>query len=74
VFLIKGAYNIVLTVTLLLLRGEILPRLGAPPAGNPVYVQLFLTLCLAFGVGYVLVGLEIRKNHGLVAIGRLDTR
>lgn len=68
VFLIKGVYNIVLSVTLLLWADEILPWLGAP-VGNPVYVQLFLTLCLAFGVGYVLVGLEIRKNHGLVASG-----
>jgi hypothetical protein len=70
VFLVKGAYNIVLSVTFLLWADEILPWLGAP-AGNPVCVELFLTLCLAFGVGYVLVGLEIDKNHGLVAIGIL---
>jgi hypothetical protein len=70
VFLVKGAYNIVLSVTFLLWADAILPWLGAP-AGNPVYVQLFLTLCLAFGMGYVLVGLELHKNHGLVAIGIL---
>jgi hypothetical protein len=37
VFLLKGAYNIVLRMTLLLWADEILPWLGAP-AGNPAPV------------------------------------
>ena len=70
VFLAKGAYNILLSLALLIWADTFLPMLGAL-AGNPVYAQLFLMLCLAFGVGYVLVGLDIESNHGVVVIGIL---
>jgi hypothetical protein len=70
VFLVKGAYNIAVSLGLLVWAGTLLPLFGAA-AGNPAYAQLFLSLCLAFGVGYVIVGLDIDSNHGLVAIGIL---
>src|SRR5262245_24405703 len=68
VFLLKGAYNILTSVVLLVWADRLLPALGAPP-GNPAYAQMFFLLALAFGLGYCLVGLDIDKNHGIVAIG-----
>ena len=32
---------------------------------------MFLLLCLAFGVGYVIVGLDVDGNAGIVVIGIL---
>jgi hypothetical protein len=69
-FLIKGAYNIALSTCLLVWGNALLPHFGAA-VGNPAYAQLFLALCLAFGIGYVIVGLDIDRNHGIVAIGVL---
>jgi hypothetical protein len=70
IFLVKGVYNVVLSVALLIWPDRLLPLLSGS-VGNPVYAQLFLMLCLAFGVGYILVALEIDRNHGLVAVGIL---
>jgi hypothetical protein len=70
VFLVKGAYNIVVSLVLLVGAEKLLPLMGAP-AGNPAYPQMFLLLCLAFGVGYVMVGLNIDSNAGIVVIGVL---
>ena len=68
VFLIKGVYNIVVSLVLLIWARELLPLFGAP-AGNPAYPQMFLLLCLAFGVGYCWVGLDIDSNTGIAVMG-----
>ena len=47
-FLFKGAYNIIVSLALLIWSAQLLPLLGTP-AGNPAYPQMFLLLCLAFG-------------------------
>ena len=69
-FLFKGAYNIAVSLALLIWSSQLLPLMGAP-AGNPAYPQMFLLLCLAFGVGYCIVGLDIESNSGIVVMGIL---
>lgn len=68
IFLLKGAYNIIVSLILLVWSGQLLPLFGAPP-GNPAYPQMFFLLCLAFGVGYCAVGLDLDANPGIVVIG-----
>jgi len=51
IFLLKGAYNIIVSLVLLIWSAQLLPLLGTPP-GNPAYPQMFFLLCIAFGVGY----------------------
>jgi hypothetical protein len=68
IFLFKGAYNIIVSLTLLIWSEQLLPLLGAP-AGNPAYPQMFFLLCLAFGVGYCAVGLDIDANAAVVVMG-----
>jgi hypothetical protein len=68
IFLLKGAYNIIVSLTLLIFSAQLLPLFGAP-AGNPAYPQMFFLLCLAFGVGYCAVGLDLDANGGIVVMG-----
>jgi hypothetical protein len=68
VFLLKGAYNIIVSLILLIWSAQLLPLFGAPP-GNPAYPQLFFLLCLAFGVGYCAVGLDLDANGAVVVMG-----
>jgi hypothetical protein len=68
IFLLKGAYNIIVSLTLLVCSAQLLPLFGAP-AGNPAYPQMFFLLCLAFGVGYCAVGLDLEANPAVVVIG-----
>src|SRR4051812_34197361 len=70
VFLIKGIYNVAVSVVLLIWAKELLPLFGTP-AGNPAYVQMFFLLCLSFGVGYLIVALQIDANPGIVVMGIL---
>jgi hypothetical protein len=70
VFLGKGVYNIAVSLVLLIWADSLLPLMGSP-AGNPVYPQMFLLLCLAFGIGYAIVGLDVDSNAGIVTIGIL---
>ena len=70
IFLIKGIYNICLSLILMIWATQLLPILGTP-AGNPAYVEMFLLLCLAFGVGYLIVGLDVDSNAGIVVMGIL---
>ena len=69
-FLAKGLYNIVVSLTLLIFADRFLPLMGIP-AGNAAYPQMCLLLCLAFGIGYVIVGLDVDSNAGIVVIGIL---
>ena len=69
-FLFKGVYNIAVSLALLICSSQLLPLMGVP-AGNPAYPQMFLLLCLAFGVGYFLVGLDVDSNAGIVVMGIL---
>jgi hypothetical protein len=68
VFLVKGIYNIAVSVVLLIWANELLSLFGAP-VGNRTYVQMFLLLCLSFGIGYVIVALQIDCNAGIVVMG-----
>jgi len=68
IFLLKGAYNIIVSLALLIWSAQLLPLLGTP-AGNPAYPQMFFLLCLAFGVGYCAVGLDLDANAGIVVMG-----
>lgn len=67
-FLIKGIYNVVVSLALLIWAKQLLPLLGTP-VGNPAYAQMFFLLCLAFGIGYFTVGLDIDSNAGIVVMG-----
>jgi len=69
-FRVKGIYNIAVSLTLLVCADRLLPLMGIA-AGNPAYPQMFLLLCLAFGIGYVIVGLDVDSNAGIVVIGIL---
>jgi hypothetical protein len=68
VFLAKGLYNLVVSVALLIWAGDLLPLMGPPP-GNPVYAQMFLLLCAAFGIGYLAVSFNVDENAGIVVMG-----
>ena len=68
VFLLNGAYIIIVSLALLIWSAQLLPLLGLPP-GNPAYPQLFFLLCLAFGVGYCAVGLDLDANAAVVVMG-----
>jgi hypothetical protein len=68
IFLLKGAYNIIVSLVLLIWSAQLLPLLGTPP-GNPAYPQMFFLLCLAFGVGYCAVGLNLDANAAVVVMG-----
>jgi hypothetical protein len=68
VFLVKGVYNIVVSLVMLVWTAKLLPLLGAP-SQNPAYALLFLWVALACGVGYVVVGCDLDVNHGVVVVG-----
>jgi hypothetical protein len=68
IFLVKGVYNIAVSLVLLIWAKQLLPLMGMP-AGNPAYPQMFLLLCAAFGVGYVIVGLNVDSNAGIAVMG-----
>ena len=68
IFLLKGAYNIIVSLALLIWSAQLLPLFGAPP-GNPAYPQMFFLLCLAFGIGYCAVGLDLDANAAVVVMG-----
>jgi len=70
IFFVKAVYNIAVSLALLIWAEKLLPLMGVPP-GNPAYVQMFLLLCLAFGVGYLLVALDVDGNAGIVVMGIL---
>jgi hypothetical protein len=55
-------------VAFLLLGSELLLLLGTRP-GNMAYVHMFLWLALACGVGYLVVGGDLDRNRGVVAVG-----
>ena len=68
VFLIKGIYNLGVSLVLLLWGAPLLSLLGAPP-GNMAYAQIFFWLAFACGIGYVIVGCDVDENHGVVVVG-----
>src|SRR5262245_43501963 len=68
ILLAKGVYNIAVSLVLLIWAKQLLLLMGIP-AGNPAYPQMFLLLCAAFGVGYVIVGLNVDSNAGIAVMG-----
>jgi len=70
VFRVKGIYNCVASLGLLLCDDRIRAYLGAEP-GDPVYRTMFLALCFAFGLGYSAVSRDLTKNHAVVGMGIL---
>src|SRR5262249_22586685 len=68
VFLVKGVYNVAVSLVMLLWAEKLLPLVGAP-LENPTYAALFLWVALACGVGYLVVGCDLDANPGVVVVG-----
>ena len=68
VFFVKGIYNVVVSLVMLLWSAKLLALVGVP-ATNPTYAMLFLWVALACGVGYLIVGCGLDANRGVVVIG-----
>ncbi|HTO85722.1 MAG TPA: hypothetical protein VMQ73_26115 [Methylomirabilota bacterium] len=68
VFLVKGVYNVAVSLAMLLWPTKLLPLAGAP-TDNLTYAMLFLWVALACGVGYLIVGCDVDANHGVVVLG-----
>jgi hypothetical protein len=68
IFFVKGIYNVLLSLVMILWASSLLPLLGAA-ATNPAYAMLFLWVALACGVGYAIVGCDLDVNHGVVIVG-----
>jgi nitrate/nitrite transporter NarK len=68
IFLVKGVYNVAVSLVMLLWTTKLLPLLGEP-AGNLAFPLLFLWVALGCGVGYLIVGCDVERNHGVVVVG-----
>src|SRR5690348_10659242 len=68
VFFVKGIYNILVSLVMLVWAAKLLPLVGAP-SENPTYAMLFLWVALACGAGYVVVGFDLDANAGVVVVG-----
>ena len=73
-FIVAALYNIINSVTFILISivaTDLFPLFGVDTPPSMIWLQLSLILILLLGVGYIIVSLDISKNHGLVVIGGL---
>jgi hypothetical protein len=70
-FLGKGVYNIVSIIFVWMFTRTVLRWLGLDDTYNNLFLQLFLFQAFIFGIGFILVGFEVRENHIIILTGAL---
>ena len=75
-FLLAACYNIlnalIFIIVSLLKDPAIFILFGVLMPNSMAWLQLSLLLILIFGIGYIIVAMDISQNHGIVIIGGIS--
>jgi hypothetical protein len=72
---LSAGFDIVVSIVLLVvsfITPDLLPTFGIPVPNSIVWIQTVFLLIINEGIGYLIVSIDISKNHGLVIIGGLS--
>jgi len=74
-FLFSATYNI-LNGTIFIITSvaitSLFPTFGVAIPPSMIWLQLSLALIMIFGIGYIIVAMDISQNHGIVIIGGIS--
>ncbi len=75
-FLFGGIYNLCISLPIWIFgvvdmtTASALFGMGVPP--TLIFFTAMMWFVFAFGIGYIIVGRDIKKNHGVVVIGAME--